>query len=444
MDSYGRARRLYRQAFHLSPGQKGLVVAVPLLGGSILRVILGIAADHFGPRKVGLTGLTLTLIPLLWGWMHSTSIADLIGIGLMLGVAGASFAVALPLVSRWYPPRLQGLVLGIAGAGNSGTVLAILFAPYLAERFGWRSVFAIAAIPIAIVLAIFLRFAEESPNRPPAGTLRDYLGLLRQSDLWWFNGFYMVTFGGFVGLASFLPIFFFDQYNVSRAQAGAFGALCVFSGSLLRPLGGFLADRFGGIKILSTLYALVMLLLLGIAMMPVLPAAVGLLFGIMICLGTGNGAVFQLVPQRFSDQIGVATGLIGAAGGLGGFFLPTLLGGLKSIEGSYAAGLIVFAIAAGCAMLAVLNIGHGWQNLILRAVVQLGPARGFMGRNLLRVLQRAAVLQVGTDAGGTKCVAAVGLGQGGASGSPLDHREDILPRHRILGQLVSLSDRPEQ
>ncbi len=356
------------QAFHLTPGQKGLVVAVPLLGGSILRVILGVAADHCGPRKVALTGLTLTLIPLFWGWMHCTSISDLIVIGLMLGVAGASFAVALPLVSRWYPPRFQGLALGIAGAGNSGTVLAVLFAPHLAERFGWRPVFALAAIPVAVVLMIFLRFAKESPNRPPARTLRSYLGLLRQADLWWFGGFYMVTFGGFVGLASFLPIFFYDQYHVSRVQAGAFAALCVFAGSLLRPLGGFLADRFGGITILSTLYAFAMLLLLGIATMPALPAAVLLLFAIMVCLGTGNGAVFQLVPQRFGDDIGAATGLIGAAGGLGGFFLPTLLGVLKNLEGSYAAGLIVFAIAAGCAMLALRNVGYGWR----RAWAELG------------------------------------------------------------------------
>jgi MFS transporter, NNP family, nitrate/nitrite transporter len=355
------------QAFHLTPGQKGLLVAIPLLGGSILRIVMGVATDHFGPRRVGLTGLTLTLIPLLWGWLHSTSIGDLAGIGLMLGVAGASFAVALPLASRWYPPRFQGLALGIAGAGNSGTVVAALFAPHLAERFGWRAVFAIAAIPISITLAAFWRFAKESPNRPPARPLRSYLSLLRESDLWWFNGFYMVTFGGFVGLASFLPMFFYDQYAVTRVQAGSFAALCVFAGSLLRPLGGFLADRFGGIKVLSALYAIVAILLLAVAFLPALPAAVALLFLIMACLGTGNGAVFQLVPQRFGDEIGVATGLVGAAGGLGGFFLPTLLGGLKSLEGSYAAGLIVFALAAGCAMLALLNVGQEWRRAWARS-----------------------------------------------------------------------------
>jgi len=349
------------EAFHLTPGQKGLLVAIPLLGGSILRVVLGIATDHFGPRKVGLAGLTATLIPLCWGWLHSTSIGDLVGIGLMLGVAGASFAVALPLASRWYPPQLQGLALGLAGAGNSGTVFAALFAPRLAEHFGWRAVFGMAAIPILITLMTFWLLAKDSPNRPPAKPLRNYLNLLKESDLWWFNGFYMVTFGGFVGLASFLPIFFFDQYAVTRVQAGGFAALCVVSGSLLRPLGGCLADHLGGIRVLSMLYAMIILLLLAVSFLPALPIAVALLFLIMACLGTGNGSVFQLVPQRFGNEIGVATGLVGAAGGLGGFFLPTLLGGLKSLEGSYAAGLIVFALAAGCALVALLNIQHVWR-----------------------------------------------------------------------------------
>lgn len=349
------------QAFHLTPGQKGLLVAIPLLGGSVLRIILGIATDHFGPRKTGIAALTLTLVPLLWGWLHSGSMIDLVGIGLMLGVAGASFAVALPLASRWYPPQFQGLALGIAGAGNSGAVFAALFAPRLAEHLGWRAVFGVAAIPILLTLAVFWAFAKESPERPPARTLRNYLELLKEGDVWWFNGFYMVTFGGFVGLASFLPIFFFDQYAVTRVQAGGFAALCLFAGSLLRPLGGFLADRMGGTRVLCFLYGTVAVLLLALATLPVLSAAVPILFLIMACLGTGNGSVFQLVPQRFGKEIGVATGVVGAAGGLGGFLLPPILGGLKSIEGSYAAGLLLFAFIAACAMTALLRVRQIWR-----------------------------------------------------------------------------------
>ena len=354
------------QAFHLTPAQKGLLVAIPLLGGSILRIILGVATDHFGPRRVGIAGLMLTLVPLCWGWLHSTSTTDLVGIGLMLGVAGASFAVALPLASRWYPLQFQGLALGIAGAGNSGTVLSALFAPRLAEHFGWRAVFGLAIIPILFTLLDFWLFARESPDSPPPKSLRNYLDLLREPDAWWFNGFYMVTFGGFVGLASFLPIFFFDQYGVSRVQAGSFAAACVFAGSLLRPMGGYLADRLGGIRVLSFLYIVIAVLLLALSSLPTLSLAVVLLFLIMACLGTGNGSVFQLVPQRFGKEIGVATGVVGAAGGLGGFFLPTVLGSLKGLEGSYGAGLLLFALVAASAALALARVKHSWREVWAR------------------------------------------------------------------------------
>ena len=349
------------QAFHLTSAQKGLLVATPLLGGSILRIVLGVATDHFGPRRVGIAALTLTLVPLCWGWLHSASTTDLVGIGLLLGVAGASFAVALPLASRWYPPQLQGFALGIAGAGNSGTVLSALFAPRLAEHFGWRAVFGLATIPILFTLLVFWLFARESPDSPPPKSFRNYLALLKEPDVWWFNGFYMVTFGGFVGLASFLPIFFFDQYGVSRVQAGSFAAACVFAGSLLRPLGGLLADRLGGIKVLSFLYIAIALLLLELSTLPALPIAVVSLFLLMACLGTGNGSVFQLVPQRFGKEIGVATGVVGAAGGLGGFFLPTMLGALKGLQGSYGAGLLLFALVAASAALALSRVKQGWR-----------------------------------------------------------------------------------
>jgi NNP family nitrate/nitrite transporter-like MFS transporter len=359
------------QSFHLSPGQKGLLVAIPLLGGAVLRIVLGVATDHFGPRKVGLAGMTLTFIPLLWGWRHSGSLGDMWAVGLLLGIAGASFAVALPLASGWYPARFQGLALGIAGAGNSGTVFAALFAPRLAQHFGWRPVFGLAMVPLLIVLVVFALLAQDGPMKSAPKPLASYLKILSQRDIWRFNGFYMVTFGGFVGLASFLPIFFFDQYGVTKVQAGSFAALCVFAGSFLRPLGGYLADRAGGIRVLSVLYGCVAILLVALAALPGLATALPLLFATMACLGTGNGSVFQLVPQRFGNEIGVATGIVGAAGGLGGFFLPTILGFLKGLTGSYTAGLMVFALAAVFAMLAMLRVRHEWRSAWTRAGMEV-------------------------------------------------------------------------
>src|SRR5262249_17270500 len=149
---------------------------------------------------------------LLLGWLWADSFNKILLVGLLLGVAGASFAVALPLASRWYPPHLQGLVMGIAGAGNSGTALATFFGPRLAEWWGWHAVFGLALIPLLGTLALFAVFAKDSPSQPERKPLADYATVLGLRDTWWFCLFYSVTFGGFVGLASFLNIFFHDQY----------------------------------------------------------------------------------------------------------------------------------------------------------------------------------------------------------------------------------------
>lgn len=334
---------------------KGLMVAVPILGGAVLRLPLGLMTDRCGARLTGLLGMALTAVPLLLGWLWVTSYAGVLVVGALLGVAGASFAVALPLASRWYPPRYQGLAMGIAGAGNSGTALATLFAPLLAGALGgWHGVFGLALIPLALTFAVFLLFAKDSPEQPPARPLAAYAGVLRHADTWWFCLFYSVTFGGFVGLASFLNTFFKDQYFPADKQTGelyaaVFTTLCVIAGSFLRPVGGYLGDRYGGIRMLVVLYAGVAAAMLGLALLPPVAVALVLLFVAMGLLGMGNGAVFQLVPQRFPKEIGVMTGIVGAAGGVGGFFLPAVLGGLKGLTGTYAAGLGLFALACvGC------------------------------------------------------------------------------------------------
>lgn len=347
--------------FSLSPAQKGLLVAVPLLGGSLLRLPLGMAADFFGPKKTGAVGLALTLIPLLWAWLGGGSVEQMLFIGLMLGIAGASFAVALPMASRCYPPQYQGLVMGIAGAGNSGTVISALLAPRLAERLGWHAVFGVAILPVLLTLAIFCLAAREQTTRQPLQRLSNYLAVLKESDTWWFSLFYMVTFGGFVGLASFLPVFFHDQYGVSKVTAGSLTALCVCAGSFFRPAGGLLADRLGGIRVLMALYAIAAGIVLLLSRLPPLAWAATFLFTGMGVLGMGNGAVFQIVPQRFRNEIGVVTGLVGAAGGLGGFLLPFLLGLSKEFTGSYAAGF-VFLTAATLFCLALLAyVQRDWR-----------------------------------------------------------------------------------
>lgn len=350
------------EEFHLTPGQKGLMTAMPLLTGSILRLVLGPLADRIGGRKTALIGMSLSFIPLLLGAFASQSYEILLVVGLFLGVAGASFAVALPMASRWYPPEQQGLVLGIAGAGNSGTVLASLFAPQLAQLLGgWRPVFIVTMIPLALAWLTVAFLAKDAPGKVILKTFGEYVAVLRQPDTIWLSLMYSVTFGGFVGLATFLPIFFHDQYGLDKVSAGNFAALCVFAGSFIRPVGGFLADRFGGIRILIGLFMFIAVLAIGIGLLPVLGVETVLLFLLMTSLGSGNGSVFQIVPQRFPKEIGVVTGVVGAVGGLGGFLLPNLLGSLKDATGSYGTGFMVYTVAALLCMLMVTLLRKEWQ-----------------------------------------------------------------------------------
>ena len=255
--------------------------------------------------------------------------------------------------------------MGIAGAGNSGTALATFFGPRLALIWGWHAVFALALIPILLTLIFFTIFAKDSPNQPPPKPLKSYGEVLREADTWWFCLFYSVTFGGFVGLASFLNSFFRIQYDLDAVAAGGFATLCVLSGSFLRPVGGYLADKFGGIRMLTVLYVGVGCFLVGQAFMPPLWAGTLLLFLCMGFLGMGNGAVFQLVPLRFAKEIGVVTGIVGAAGGVGGFLLPFGLGSLRQFSGTFAGGFVLFALASmACAGLLVI-VSKGWEGVFV-------------------------------------------------------------------------------
>ena len=360
--------------FQLDPGQKGLMTALPLLGGAVLRLVFGQMADRFGAKKTGLVGLGLTVVPLLMGWQWADSTSKMYLVGLLLGVAGASFAVALPLASRWYPPEYQGLVMGIAGAGNSGTVLAVLFAPRLAEKFGWHNVFGFALLPFAVVALAFVAFAREAPVPSERESLIRFLGVLREPDTRVFSLFYGVTFGGFVGLASFLSVFLRDRFGVSRVAAGDLTSVCVLAGSFLRPVGGALADRLGGIRMLTILYAAVAALMFGAAQVTSLPRAVTLFILAMACLGIGNGAVFQLVPQRYGRNVGVATGILGAAGGLAGFLLPNLLGTLRQWVGTYSAGLFAFSGCAVLALVCLMTVQRRWIGLWIAKHGRAHPA----------------------------------------------------------------------
>ena len=360
--------------FGLTPAQKGLMAAIPILGGALVRIPMGLLVDSIGAKKTGILGQILVLIPLAGVWLFGSDLNTLQAFGFLLGIAGGSFAVALPLASRWYPAEYQGMALGIAGAGNSGTVLASLFAPSLAEVVGWQNIFGLALIPVVLTLTFFIFFAKESPAHAPSKKISDYLAVLKEADTFWLCFFYSITFGGFVGLASFLGIFFYDQYGLNKVEAGHFAALCVFAGSFCRPIGGHLADRSGGASVMVFLFAASGAAIFGASFLPPLSVAVSFIFLAMSALGMGNGAVFQLVGSRFQKKMGIITGIVGAAGGLGGFALPFLLGQVKQISGSYGTGFLSFSFAIfAAALFLIVFRGHWFHS---------EPAAGLSGLNV--------------------------------------------------------------
>lgn len=347
---------------HLSPAQKGMMVALPVLAGAILRIVMGVLVDHLQPKLAGIIGQVIVMLALWCAYYFGIhSYAHVLLLGLFLGMAGAAFAVALPLASRWYPAEHQGTALGIAGAGNSGTALAALFAPGLAAHFGWNNVLGLAVIPLAAVFVVYLVMVKDSPDCPPAKPVGSYLAVLRDQDAWWFMFFYAVTFGGFVGLAASLTIYFNTQYGLSPVTAGYFTAACVFAGSLVRPIGGRVADRIGGIKSLSITYFVAGCLLAIVSIGLSASLALATFIGAMLALGMGNGAVFQLVPQRFRREIGVMTGLVGMAGGVGGFYLASSLGYSMQLTGSYQFALLLFSGCAFVALLGLTSVKTRWR-----------------------------------------------------------------------------------
>lgn len=351
------------QDLGLNAAQKGFMVAVPTLAGAVLRLVNGLLVDRIGPKMTGAIGQLIVIAGLSTAWSFGVnSFEGTIALGIVLGFAGASFAVALPLASRWYPAEHQGTALGIAGMGNSGTVLAALFAPGLAKLFGWNAVLGLAVIPLAITFVIYMALAKDAPNAPAPKPLTAYLAPLRHADAWWLMFFYSVTFGGFVGLAASLSIYFTDQFGLTPVVAGYCTAACVFAGSMVRPMGGALADRIGGTRTLMLVYAVAAVTLAAISTGPTTVAmALGLFVVAMLALGAGNGAVFQLVPQRFRDEIGVMTGLVGFAGGVGGFYLASSLGLAKQLTGSPQWGFLIFAGLALAALASLTLVKQKWR-----------------------------------------------------------------------------------
>lgn len=335
--------------FGLTPAQKGLLASVPVWAGALMRFPLGVLAQYIGRKNAAQINMGILVIGLLLGYFLSGSFAGVLVLGGILGIAGASFGVALSLGSGWFPPESKGLAMGIAGAGNSGAVLAVLFAPPLAKAFGWQSVYALTAVPIVAAMLALHFFAKEPPDIERK-SFRDYLKILVDRDVWVFNLLYMLTFGGYIGLTSFLPTLFHDQYGIAKENIGKYSAGIIIMASVLRVVGGMIADRIGGLRVLLALCGVIVVTTAAASSLPSNPwTMVVILVVCFSAMGAGNGAVFQLVPLRFKSTTAVAGSLIGEVGALAGGFLPITMGYSFKFTGSFGGGFLtgtVLAVAA--------------------------------------------------------------------------------------------------
>lgn len=394
----------------MSPAEQGFLVAVPVLSAAILRVTLGNLFQSYDGKKIALMGIALSAIPscVMLVLPFTPSYTTLLVLGVFLGVGGASFAVALPMAGSNYPPKVQGLVLGLAAAGNIGAVLDGFLFPGLAENHGWQMA-TVAALPFLALTAVgvILWAQDKSEKTGDAKTAfagfvvtvvglvglvlmihagifgtgktglllmpvlgaglaiavlpKRYRAVLAERDTWVMMLVYSITFGGFVGMSSYVSTLLTTQYQMSKVDAGMLMALFAFTGAVVRPIGGFVADRITGVRALLVLMAGISLLDFTFAIvMPPLAGGIALLLCLYLCFGLGNGSTFQLVPQRWKGKTGLMTGIIGAAGGIGGFYLPVIMGIAKESTGSYQMGFVTFGVLAAVALGLVVLLRQQW------------------------------------------------------------------------------------
>ena len=349
------------EAFHLDAAQKGFMVSVPIIAGALMRFPLGVLSQYIGRKNAAMVEMALIIVALLYGFMFVDSHGSVLAMGVLLGIAGGSFGVALSLGSGWFPPKYKGLAMGIAGAGNSGTVLAVLFAPPLAMKFGWTAVYGLAAATMLLPMLVMWFCAKEPPDLEEHQSFRQHVSCLFEKDGWAFSLIYIITFGGFIGLASFLPTYFYDQFKVTKIEAGQLTMLATLMGSAVRVVGGYVSDRIGGINTLSGVLILVCISLVMCGLAGQSVAVTTLLF--MLCfaaLGAGNGALFQLVPLRWPLTTAVAGSMIGEIGALGGGFIPNAMGQSKQVFGTYLWGFVAFAVLAALMLLMLRVVQIRW------------------------------------------------------------------------------------
>jgi NNP family nitrate/nitrite transporter-like MFS transporter len=336
-----------KESLHLSPTQIGVLLSVPIFAGALMRSPLGILSQYIGRKNATLVEMSGIAVALAFGYFHVSSFNELLAMGVLLGIAGASFGVALSLGSGSFPARYKGLAMGLVGAGNVGTSISALLAPQLAQAYGWKAVYGFAALGLVLPMLVMIVLAREPDDVDKNATFRQHTACLFEKDGWAFSIIYAITFGGFIGLTTFLPSYYYDQFGVSKVQAGQLTMLAAFMGAALRIFGGWISDHWGGINTLTAVLAIitVTLLLCGLAGGSLVLTTL-LLMLCFAALGAGNGALFQLVPLRWPLATAVAGSMIGEVGALGGGLVPNAMGVSRQYTGTYFWGFALFALLA--------------------------------------------------------------------------------------------------
>ena len=348
----------FQELYELSSTQISIVIATPVILGSLFRIPIGFLTDRFGGRVVFAALMLVLVVPVLFIGLLGGSFGGLLFWGFFLGLAGSSFAVGVPFVNKWFPPHMQGLVLGVYGMGNIGSAIAAYAAPAIAAFYGWQWAFWVFIVPLVAMAAVFWLLGRDAPSTGPRPSVTAGISLFRREAMpWVLSLFYFLTFGGFVALGIYLPKLLVDLFGFTPTGAGLRAAGFVVLATLTRPIGGWLADRIGGSLTLTAVFlilpitALVMSLQSGLGLFRVA------VLGTAVLLGIGNGAVFKLVAEYYPGKTGAVTGVVGAAGGLGGFFPPLVLGVVRDATGSYAVGFVLLALfAVGCLLVNLLFV----------------------------------------------------------------------------------------
>jgi NNP family nitrate/nitrite transporter-like MFS transporter len=338
------------------------MVAVPVLLGSLMRIPLGWLTDRFGGRLMFVALMAYTPLPLIALALWHTSLATMVIFGFLLGFAGASFAVGVPFVNGWYTPERQGFALGVYGMGMGGTTVAGLTAPLIADQWGLSAPFWLAAVLVAGMCVVFWLAARDAPRgaRGPAPGMFAALSVFKGSGrAWALTLFYFLAFGGFVAMFLYLPKLLTGVHDLTKADAGARAAGFALLAVIARPTGGVLSDRVGAARVLVVCFVGVGVLALALAATyeSMVPLTIFCLT-MAVALGLGTGAVFKLVPEWFPDRVGAVTGVVGAAGGLGGFFPPLVMGVVKSATGGYGLGFVLMALVALICLLVLRALGR--------------------------------------------------------------------------------------